>query len=68
VNVLVVRDNSFAVNFHGGSFRDHRDMAHENELEAVESGSWRLAVDIDEPRDLVEVLVHSTGRVGAWLV
>lgn len=67
-NVLVVRDDSFAVDFHGGSYWNHRDIAHENELEAVEAGSWRLAVDIDEPGDLVEVLGHSTSRASEWLV
>ncbi|WP_254763227.1 2-phospho-L-lactate guanylyltransferase [Natrinema marinum] len=57
-NALVVRDPAFRVDYHGTSYLDHREIAREvgATLETVDS--FRLATDIDEPDDLVEVLVH----------
>ncbi|PCR89953.1 2-phospho-L-lactate guanylyltransferase [Natrinema ejinorense] len=62
-NALVVRHPDFVVDYHGTSYLDHREIALEvgATLETVDS--FRLATDIDEPADLVEVLVH--GREGA---
>ncbi|RQG98824.1 2-phospho-L-lactate guanylyltransferase [Natrarchaeobius oligotrophus] len=61
-NALVVRDDSFRVDFHGASYLDHRRIADDvgASLETVDS--FRLGTDVDEPADLVEVLVHGTGR------
>lgn len=57
-NALVVRDPAFRCDYHGTSYLDHREIAREigATLETVDS--FRLATDIDEPEDLVEVLVH----------
>ncbi len=66
-NVLVVRDGSFSVDFHGVSIADHRTIAADAGLEATEVDSYRLATDIDEPADLVEVLLHGDGRAADWL-
>ncbi|WP_222919865.1 2-phospho-L-lactate guanylyltransferase [Natrinema sp. SYSU A 869] len=57
-NALVVRHPAFRVDYHGASYLDHREIAREvgAGLETVDS--FRLATDIDEPADLVEVLVH----------
>ncbi|APW96579.1 2-phospho-L-lactate guanylyltransferase [Halobiforma lacisalsi AJ5] len=60
-NALVVRHPEFRVDYHGASYLDHREIAAGigATLESVDS--HRLATDIDEPSDLVEVLVHRSG-------
>ncbi|MEY7851549.1 2-phospho-L-lactate guanylyltransferase [Natrarchaeobius sp. A-rgal3] len=66
-NALVVRHPSFRVDYHGTSYLDHREIAREADasLEAVDS--FRLGTDVDEPADLVEVLIHGTARAPACL-
>ncbi|AHF98600.1 2-phospho-L-lactate guanylyltransferase [Halostagnicola larsenii XH-48] len=66
-NALVVRHPEFRVDYHGGSFLDHRRIADDigATLETVDS--FRLGADIDEPADLVEVLAHGTGRTADCL-
>jgi 2-phospho-L-lactate guanylyltransferase len=67
-NALVARHPSFRVDYHGVSYRDHRERARAVGAEVVEVDSRRLATDVDEPADLVEVLVHGDGtRAGEWL-
>lgn len=66
-NALVVREPSFRVDYHGASVRDHREIATEIEASVTAIDSYRLGTDIDEPADLVEVLLHSDGRAAAWL-
>ncbi len=66
-NALVVRDDAFAVDFHGVSIADHRDIAAEAGLDATEVDSRRLTTDVDEPEDLVEVVLHGAGRAAQWL-
>jgi 2-phospho-L-lactate guanylyltransferase len=66
-NALVVRDPRFRVDYHGASIRDHRAIARETSLETATIDSFRLATDVDEPADLVEVLLHAEGRANAWL-
>lgn len=66
-NALVVRDGSFEVDYHGTSFRDHRENAAAIGADLTTIDSFRLATDVDEPRDLVEVLLHGTGEAAAWL-
>ena len=66
-NALVVRDPGFRVDYHGASIRDHRAIAREAGLDTVTVDSFRLATDVDEPADLVEVLLHAEGRASAWL-
>ncbi|NGM68283.1 2-phospho-L-lactate guanylyltransferase [Natronolimnobius sp. AArcel1] len=57
-NALVVRHPDVRVDYHGTSYLDHCENAQDvgASLEMVDS--FRLATDIDEPADLVEVLVH----------
>lgn len=66
-NALVVDHPEFRVDYHGGSLLDHREIAAKigADLETVDS--FRLSTDIDEPADLVEVLVHGTDRAPASL-
>lgn len=66
-NALVVRDSAFAVDYHGNSLGDHRTIAAAADLDCREVDSFRLATDIDEPADLVEVLLHGRGAAPAWL-
>jgi 2-phospho-L-lactate guanylyltransferase len=67
-NAMVVRDPAFSVDYHGASFRDHREIARDRGLSLATVDSMRLATDIDEPEDLLEVLLHGTGRARQWLV
>lgn len=66
-NALVVRHPDVAVDYHGASVRDHRRIADDLGASVAEVDSFRLAVDADEPADLVEVLLHAEGRAGEWL-
>lgn len=67
-NALIARTSGFRVDYHGGSIRDHRDLAAELDLEVGVIDSYRLGIDVDEPDDLVEVLLHGVGRGRKWLV
>ena len=66
-NAIVVRNSEFRVDYHGGSYRKHRRNAEacDGSVETVDS--FRLAVDIDEPDDLVELLLHGSGEAASWL-
>lgn len=66
-NALVARESSFTVDYHGASVRDHRRIARESGLSTATVDSFRLAIDIDEPPDLAEVLLHGAGSAAAWL-
>ncbi|ADJ14379.1 2-phospho-L-lactate guanylyltransferase [Halalkalicoccus jeotgali] len=65
-NALLSREPEFRVDYHGGSFLKHRASASEIGSVGVVD-SHRLATDIDEPADLVEVLIHGEGRAVQWL-
>lgn len=65
-NALVVRHPGFRVDYHGGSFLKHRRAAREcGTLSVVDS--YRLATDVDERSDLVELLIHGEGAAAEWL-
>lgn len=67
-NALVARHEDFRVDYHGVSYRDHREGARAVGAGVVEVDSRRLATDVDEPADLVELLVHGEQtRAGRWL-
>jgi 2-phospho-L-lactate guanylyltransferase len=67
-NALCVRDSGFRVDYHGASCRDHRRLAAERGLDVRTVDSFRLATDVDEPADLVEVLLHAAEtRAREWL-
>jgi 2-phospho-L-lactate guanylyltransferase len=66
-NALVVRDAAFHADYHGASVRDHRRICEAAGLAVGEVDSYRLGTDVDEPADLVEVLLHADGRAGDWL-
>jgi 2-phospho-L-lactate guanylyltransferase len=66
-NALLARDPAFHVDYHGASVRDHRRICGAADLEVDEVDSYRLGTDVDEPADLVEVLLHADGRAADWL-
>lgn len=66
-NAFVTRHPEFAVDYHDASIRDHRRIAREVGADVETVDSFRLAVDVDEPDDLVEVLLHGGGRTLSWL-
>lgn len=66
-NALVVRDPAFRVDYHGASYRDHLDRARAVGASVREVDSFRLSTDVDDPGDLLEVLVHGDGEAVAWL-
>jgi len=66
-NAFVTRTPAFHVDYHDGSIRDHRRIATEATDDVAELDSFRLSTDIDEPADLVEVLLHGTGEAADWL-
>lgn len=67
-NAFVARDPAFRVDYHGASYLDHLAIAEEEALSVHEVDSRRLAVDVDEPEDLAELLLHGEGAARDWLV
>ncbi len=66
-NALVVRHPEFRVDYHGASFRDHRRACEAVGATLGTVDSYRLGTDVDEPADLVEVLLHGEGAARRWL-
>lgn len=66
-NGLVVRHRDFRVDYHGDSYRTHRREAEQCGGSVGTVDSFRLAVDIDEPDDLRELLLHGHGDAPSWL-
>lgn len=66
-NALVIRHPEFRVDYHDTSFIDHLDRAESMAASIATVDSFRLTLDIDEPADLVEVLLHGDGQAVTWL-
>jgi 2-phospho-L-lactate guanylyltransferase len=66
-NALVARHPDFRVDYHGTSYLDHREGARRVGASVGTVDSFRLATDIDERTDLVELLVHGEGAARTWL-
>ncbi|MFB6186950.1 MAG: 2-phospho-L-lactate guanylyltransferase [Halobacteriaceae archaeon] len=66
-NAIIVRSSEFSVDYHGISFLDHLQIAYNNGLSVNEFDSYRFGTDIDEPEDLVEVLLHTDNRSAKYL-
>jgi len=66
-NAVVVRHPDFRVDYHGVSFRDHCQRARACGATLSVVDSFRLAVDIDEPADLVDLFVHGERQAREWL-
>ncbi|MFC7059722.1 2-phospho-L-lactate guanylyltransferase [Halovenus salina] len=67
-NALAVRHHEFQVDYHGTSVHDHRENAKAVDADLGVVDSYRLGIDIDDPMDLIEVLLHNNRRARAWLV
>jgi 2-phospho-L-lactate guanylyltransferase len=67
-NVIFIREpQRFHVDYYGTSFLKHQKIAHEAGLSCEVIDSFRLHTDIDEKEDLVELLIHGTGKSRAYL-
>ncbi len=67
-NVIFVKDASkFRVDYYGGSFAKHMKIAEDAGLSVEVIDSFRLHTDIDEKEDLVELLIHGTGKSRSYL-
>lgn len=66
-NALVARHPDFRVDYHGVSYRDHREAAAAVGADTETVDSFRLAVDVDDPADLAEVLIHTDGHTARCL-
>lgn len=67
-NILSIKDPSrFSTDYYGTSFLDHLGIAHDNNLSVEVYDSFAAATDIDEPDDLVELLIHGNGEAARTL-
>lgn len=67
-NAIFLKDPSkFRVDYYGGSFAKHMKKAEDAGLSVEVIDSFRLHTDIDEKEDLVELLVHGSGKSRAYL-
>jgi len=67
-NILSIEDPSrFSTDYYGMSFLDHLRIAHDNDLSVEVYDSFAAAIDIDEPDDLVELLIHGKGEAARML-
>ena len=67
-NMIYVKEPAkFHVQYYGYSFARHMEIAKECGLSVEVVDSMRMSADVDEPGDLVELLIHGTGKARAWL-
>jgi 2-phospho-L-lactate guanylyltransferase len=67
-NVIFLKEPTrFHVDYYGTSFLKHKKIAEEAGLSCEVIDSFRLHTDIDEKEDLVELLIHGTGRSRTYL-
>ena len=67
-NVIYLKEpKKFHVDYYGTSFAKHMAIAREAGLSVEVVDSFRLHTDIDEEDDLVELLIHGTGKARACL-
>jgi 2-phospho-L-lactate guanylyltransferase len=67
-NMIFMKEpQKFHVDYYGASFLKHMKIARDAGLSVEVIDSFRLHTDIDEPWDLVELLIHGTGKSRAYL-
>jgi 2-phospho-L-lactate guanylyltransferase len=67
-NVLFLKDpGRFRADFYGASYQKHLRIASEFGCSVEQVDSFRLHTDIDEEEDLVEVLLHNSGKSREFL-
>lgn len=60
-NAFVSWTSEFEVDYHGTSYIDHLETARSRGIDTSTVDSFRLSTDVDEPDDLIEVLLHGEG-------
>lgn len=65
--IFMKEPQKFHVDYYGASFNKHLKIAQDAGLSVEVIDSFRLHTDIDEPWDLVELLIHGTGKGRAYL-
>ncbi|MDF1557245.1 MAG: 2-phospho-L-lactate guanylyltransferase [ANME-2 cluster archaeon] len=65
--LLIRRPDVFYVDYYGLSFLDHLRIAKETELEVNVYDSFLVSTDMDEPDDLIELMIHGRGRAMEYL-
>ncbi|MFQ6120327.1 MAG: 2-phospho-L-lactate guanylyltransferase, partial [Methanosarcinales archaeon] len=61
-NILFIKDPSkFQVDYYGASFLDHLKIANKYGHKVEIYDSFLVSNDIDEPSDLIELLIHGNG-------
>ena len=67
-NIIYLKEPwKFRVSYYGTSFQKHLQAAKDAGLSVEIIDSSRLHTDIDEEEDLVELLIHGTGKSRAYL-
>jgi len=66
-NMILIRSPCFRTCYKGLSYPKHRDYAREMGLSLSIFESFRAGCDIDQPEDLVEILLHGRGEARALL-
>jgi 2-phospho-L-lactate guanylyltransferase len=67
-NILFIRDPSiYMVRYYGSSFLTHCSIAAESGQSVEVYDSFLASTDIDEPEDLVELLIHGRGAAKDYI-
>lgn len=66
--VYIKYADRFRAQYYGGSFQKHMQFAEDSGLSCSIVDSFRLYCDVDEQDDLVEVLLHNSGRARMYLL
>lgn len=67
-NILYIKNpGKFSVKYYGSSFQTHCDIANKNLLTVKVYDSFLASTDIDEPHDIVEILLHGQGFASNYI-
>lgn len=67
-NILFIRNpKAYHVQYYGYSFKRHLEIAEQLNMTVDVIDSLRMSTDVDEPEDLVELLIHGNGSAKRWL-
>ncbi|AEH61444.1 2-phospho-L-lactate guanylyltransferase CofC [Methanosalsum zhilinae DSM 4017] len=65
--IRIMQPSRFHVKYYGSSFLNHYAIAQECGMSVHVYDSFRASTDIDEPQDLVELLVHGSGLAKEYI-
>ena len=67
-NILFIRcPEKYSVQYYGYSFMKHAEEAKHLGMSVEIIDSMRMSLDVDEPADLTELLIHGSGSAKRWL-